>query len=131
MFQQIANKMTLNPRRMFLIDGFGALLSALLLGVVLVRFENYFGMSPKALYRLCLIACVFAAYDFSCYVRNTENWRPYLKAIAIANLIYCCFSIGLVFYHYQNLTNLGLTYFLLELAVVMSLISIELKVASK
>lgn len=129
--QQIIHKMALKPRKLFLIDGFGALLSAFLLGVILVRFEGFFGMPANVLYVLSLMACVFAVYDFICYLRITKNWRPFLKAIAIANLIYCLISIGLIFHHFQKLTAYGILYFLFELAILFILIYIELKTAGK
>ena len=122
--------MTFNPRTLFIIDGFGALLSAFLLGVVLTRFESAFGMPRKVLYFLAFLPCIFAIYDFSCYLRIRGNWGRFLRAIAIANLIYCGISIGFVWHHYQKLTNLGLIYFLTELAIVLLLAGIELRTAA-
>ena len=69
--------------------------------------------------------------DFSCYFRISENWVPFLKAIAIVNLLYCCISLVLVFHHYQKLTDLGLIYFLLEFTIVIILVSVELKTVAK
>lgn len=129
-FQRIINKMTLTPRAMFLIDGLGALLSAFLLGIILTKFENTFGMPSKVLYFLAALPCIFAVYDFSCYWQAIENWRPFLKTIAIANLIYCFISIGFVVHHFEKLTTLGLIYFLLEFAIVIILASIEFKTAT-
>ena len=123
------NKLTLNPRILFLIDGIGALLSAFLLGVILTRFESIFGMPRKALYVLSFLPCLFAVYDFICYSQIAKKWRLYLKVIAIANLVYCCISIGFVFLHFQQLTYLGFLYFFFELAIVIILAYIELKTA--
>lgn len=122
---------SLQPKQLFLIDGFGALLSAFLLGVILTRFESTFGMPREALYYLAALPCFFALYDLVCYFRVSENWRPFLKAIAIANLLYCCLSIGFLLLHYPSLTALGWLYFLLELAIVIVLASMELKKARK
>lgn len=116
----------LHPKQLFLIDGFGALLSAFLLGIILTRFESIFGMPRQTLYILAFIPCLFAVYDFSCYWLNPENWAPFLKAIGIANLLYCCISIGFVLHHYQQLTALGWAYFILELAIVALLAKFEL-----
>jgi hypothetical protein len=79
------------------------------------------------LYFLSFVACIFMVYSFCCYFFITRNRRPYLKAIAIANMMYCCLTLGLVFYFYQSLTILGVIYFLLEIIVVSVLIFIELK----
>jgi hypothetical protein len=125
------NNMTLTPKRLFLIDSLGGLLSALLLGVVLASFETAFGMPQNILYFLSVLASVYAIYSFLSYWRTKENWRPYMKGIATANLIYCGLTIGLVIYHHLALTKLGLIYFLLEVVVIISLVIIELKTISK
>ena len=120
----------MNPKKLFLIDGSGALLSAFLLGVVLVRFEPVFGMPRETLYFLAFLPCIFAVYDVYCYLRITKNQGLFLKIIAVANLVYCVVSTGLVLQHYQRLTNLGLAYFVLEIIVVIVLAMVELKTAS-
>jgi hypothetical protein len=88
------NKMTVAPKQLFLMDSLGAVLSALLLGMVLTRFETAFGMPKKVLYFLAGLACICAVYSFSNYWRMKENWRSYLQAIAIANLLYCGLTIA-------------------------------------
>lgn len=121
--------MTLHPKTLFLLDGLGALLSAFLLGVVLVRLETVFGMPRQVLYPLSFIAFVFAVYSFLNYLRFPVNWRARLKAIAIANLLYCCLTVGLMIYFRQALTLLGWLYFVLEIVVVTILATFELKLA--
>lgn len=125
------DKLRENPKQLFLLDGFGAILSAFLLGVVLVQLESTFGMPREVLYPLALAACGFAIYDFICYFRITKNWKPFLIGIAIINLIYCIISIGLMIQHYPQLTTLGVLYFCGEIVILFVLIGIELKVASK
>lgn len=120
----------INPTRLFLIDSLGALLSALMLGLVLANLENVFGIPPGVLYFLAFIACIFFVYSFLCFKGNIENWRPYMKLIAIANLLYCCLTIGVIIYIPQKPTALGLLYFVLEIFAVTILATIELKVAS-
>lgn len=119
--------MSLSPKQLFLLDGLGALLSTFLLGFVLVKLEYLFGMPQKELYFLASIPFFFAIYDFICYWKIQENWRPYLKAIAIANLLYCCVSVAFVFHSYHQLTSLGFGYFILELIIVIIIGGIELK----
>ncbi|WP_024770939.1 hypothetical protein [Aquimarina macrocephali] len=130
-FQQIINKMVVQPKRLFLIDGLGALLSAFLLGVVLVRLESIFGIPAKALYILAFFPCIFALYDFYCYLRVKKNQKYFLTAIALMNLIYCFISIGVAFQHHQKITAFGWTYIILEITIIIILIRIELKTASK
>lgn len=127
-FQQTLS--TINPRKLFLIDSLGALLSAVMLGFVLVRFESFIGMPQKELYALSFIACIFFIYSLTCFLSKSGNWKPYMKLIAIANLIYCCLTIGLIFYLYQQLTALGLAYFVGELIIITILALFELKTTS-
>lgn len=129
-FQQVMDKISLNPTRLFLVDGAGAVLSAFMLGIVLVKLEPIIGMPQEVLFYLALPACFFIVYSFSCYFLTKENWRPFLKFIAIANLIYCLVSICIVIQLYSELTALGVFYFLVEIAIVVFLSSIELKTAS-
>jgi len=124
-FQLILDKITSNPKKLFLIDSFGAVLTAFFLGVILVRFEDSFGMPRTVLYFLSIVPCIYAIYSICCCFLLVSNWGPYLKGIAIANLVYCCLTIVLVIYFYQKLTILGLIYFLLELIVMSGLIIIE------
>lgn len=126
-FQKIINTMALNPKKVFLLDGLGAVLSAFLLGVVLVHFETAFGMPHNVLYFLALIACVFAVYSLTCYFRLTKNWRIFIKIIAFANLLYAFISLGFVFYLYPQLSGLDITYFLLEILVLIIIVALELK----
>ena len=53
-----------------------------------------------------------------------------MKGIAVANLLYCSSTMVLVFVYYHGLTTYGLTYFLLELLVVIVLVAVELKAVS-
>ena len=117
-------------KKLFLIDGLGAIISAFMLGIVLVNFENVFGMPKNILYLLSIIPCFFAVYSFYCYFKSLNNWRFYLKTIAIANLLYCLLTISLVIHLYEKPTFLGLIYFILELIVIGVLIIIELKTAT-
>jgi hypothetical protein len=125
------NSIIFNQKKLFLIDGTGALLSAFLLGVVLVRFEDTFGMPRRVLYFLSVIAGIFAVYSFMSYLLIKKNRRPYLKIIAFANLAYCCLTAGLTLYFIRELTNFGLAYFVSEVALIITLAIVELKSASK
>ena len=130
-FQLILDKMTANPNKLFLADGLGAFITAFSLGITLASFEAYFGMPVKTLYFLSSIACIYTIYSICCYFLLAGNWQPYLWGIAVANLMYCCLTTGMVLYFYPKLTVLGLAYFLLEILVVSALIIIELRVFSQ
>jgi hypothetical protein len=120
-----------NQKKLFLIDSLGALLSAFLLGVILVRFESSFGMPRNVLYFLSITACTMSIYSFMNYLLIKKNRKYYLKIIACTNLFYCCLTLGLTLYFNKELTTLGLIYFLSELVVIITLVIVELKSASK
>lgn len=120
-------KITSTPKHLFLLDSLGALLSAFLLGVALPSFQPIFGMPHKVLYGLAALACLFAIYSSWNYIWFRENWRPFLRAIGIMNLLYCCLTAALVVYFRQELTKWGLLYFLLEMLVIIVLVVIEFK----
>lgn len=121
--------MVLNPKKTFLIDALGALLSAFLLGVVLVSFEEFFGMPKQVLYYLAFTSSLFAVYSFLCYLKTPENWPNYLRAIAILNIFYCFVTAGLIVQFFQQLTIFGIIYFACEILLILNLVSIELKLA--
>jgi hypothetical protein len=123
--------MRLTPKQLFLLDSAGGLFSAFLLGIVLAGNETTFGMPQNVVYVLACIACVYAFYSFLSYLKIKTDWIPYLKGIAMANLLYCCLTTGLVIYHRSALTIWGMSYFLLEVGIIISLAVMELITASK
>ena len=119
------------PRQLFLIDGLGALLSAFMLGIVLVQLESYFGMPRPLLYRFAGIALVFSSYSLICYWRLKQRWNVYLFLIAFANLSYCCLTGVYLLLLWDQLTILGLFYFIIEILIVVLLAGIEISVAAR
>ena len=82
------------------------------------------------LYALASLASLFFVYSFFCFLHVTEHWRSYMKAIAVANLLYCGLTLGLVIYLHQELTPLGILYFGSEIVIIVGLAIVELKRAS-
>ncbi|MEM7102777.1 MAG: hypothetical protein AAF502_06535 [Bacteroidota bacterium] len=115
-----------NPRKMFLLDGLGALVTAISLGVVLTKFNAFFGMPIQVLHKLALVACVFAVYSLSCHFLLSANWRKFLLLIISANATYCVASAILVGIHFQKLTTWGIAYFVIEILIIIALIYIEI-----
>jgi hypothetical protein len=121
----------IQPRTLFLIDSIGALVSALLLGLVLPSFITYIGMPLNILYLLAAIAAVFSVYSFISYLRFAAGWRTWMRVIAIANLLYCVFTIGMVIYFRQQVTPLCKLYFAGECIIILSLVRMEWKMAKQ
>ena len=118
--------LTSRPRNVFLLDGVGALFSALLLVLLIAPFEAVFGMPPETAYKLSYPAFGFVVYSLGCYFLNPQGWKPFLLGIATANFLYCCVTLGLVITEFAILTKLGVAYFLGEIGIVFGVIAIEL-----
>lgn len=127
----LLKKFALTPRKLFLIDGLGASLTALLLSQVVARFESAFGMPRQVVYGLAGLAAVFAVYSITCHLRLKNRWRPYLRGIATANLLYCALSLGCCIYFRETLTVLGWAYFTGEILIVLALVRVEWAMLSK
>lgn len=112
-------------KNLFLLDAFGAFISALMSGLVLVNLQSYIGMPIFVLQTLALFACVFTIYSFTCYFLNSQHSKTLLKIIGLANLAYCLLSIILMVYFYQVITVLGFTYFILEKIIILLLVFYE------
>lgn len=123
----IINFIEHDPRRVFLIDALGALLTALSLSFVLVPLETYFGMPDSSLYLLSAIAFCLFIYSLSCYKFVKSHFKPFLATLVVINSLYCFISIGFVLKAYTLLTSLGKAYFLLEIIIIATLIRVEWK----
>lgn len=123
-------KLTSNPRAVFLLDGAGALLSALLL-TTLAFFSTAFGLPQNTFFTLAGIAGLFCLYSFGCHRFVRHQWRPFLIIIALANSFYSLLTLYLVYQHYAEITILGLAYFLPEVLIIGILVFIELTTVMK
>lgn len=120
-----------NPKKLFLIDGFGAILSTFMLGVILVRFEVLFGIPSSVLYILAIIPLFFTLYDIYSFKQKYSKTGILLKGIAILNLLYCCISLGFAVYHFHSITYVGWSYILIEITIILLLAFIEFSVGTR
>ncbi len=128
MLKRLKNKLILNPKYIFLFDGIGALSSTILLYIIVLLPNEYIGMPKIALTCLAEIALLFCFYCFICFFTLSKDWKPYLKLISTANLLYCLLTILLLIYYRQSIAMLGLAYFLIEVILIITLVFIEIKV---
>jgi hypothetical protein len=119
----------LTVERLFLLDGLGALVTAVMLGAVLTTFEPWFGMPKHILLPLSVVATCFAVYSLTCRVRAAgARW---LLGIAGANALYCVCTLSLILWLRSSLTWLGVAYFLGEIALISTLVIVEWSVARR
>lgn len=123
------NYLTGNPRMMLLIDAIGAFFTAFMLGIVLTNYTDVFGMPKNVLQPLAIAALCFALYSFIGYL-FTNTYKPYIRVIAFANLCYCLASTIITVKYYQSLSISGIMYFIGEIAIILSMVYIELRVAN-
>lgn len=117
--------------RIFLIDALGALISALMLGLVLPLYPATFGMSAKTLYILALVPLCFVIYDLMVYFIHPSSASLYLRGIAIMNLSYCALSLIVAWQHNEELSALAWAYFIGEVMIIIFLSSLEWHLAKK
>lgn len=115
-------------RNIFLIDGIGALSSCLSLGI-LVPLLNI-GIPHIILSLLSIVALVFAIYSLSCFLFKISSKRS-LRIIADANLVYASLTTLVVGLYYKKLSILGLTYFLIEINLIIILVYFEYKISKE
>ena len=118
---------TAKPKNVFLIDGFGALLTFILLFLVLRTFNSFFGLPKTTFEYLSLLASIFSIYSLACFFLVKNNWKLYLKIICTANILYCILTFGIILYNYESISIFGIVYFLGEIVVIAGLVFVEIK----
>jgi FtsH-binding integral membrane protein len=125
----LLERLVRSPRTLFLVDGAGALVTALTVGMVLPALGDYIGTPRPVLRALALTAAVFAAYSFTCAATRPTRWPGYLRGIALANAGYCVITAALLIRFGAALHVLDWLYFVGEIVVVGALVTVELRVA--
>jgi hypothetical protein len=116
------------PRTTFFLDGLGGLATALMLCVVLSSFHEAIGLSRTTLVTLGLFGVVYGAYSLACWRFVSARWRRALAIIIGANAFYCLVSALVVVTHRDEMTSLGVSYFIVEIAVIAALVGFEVAV---
>jgi hypothetical protein len=120
------------PKKIFLIDGAGALLTALTLIFAPVLLPGIFGLPQANTLLLGSIAVCFAVYSLYNYVRfNPTRWKLLLRIIALANLAYCLLSLVMILYFYKQVTVIGWIYFTGEITIIIALFLWEMKILNR
>ena len=120
----------IKPRTLFLIDGSGALVTLISL-LAIRQWNEFFGMPAHTLVYLAVVAGGFSVYSLSCFLKFSEHWPLFLRAIAVANTCYCLATVTLLILHFEKLTSLGAAYFIGEIIIILALVFVEFKTASQ
>lgn len=113
----------------FLIDGLGALLTAVSIHLLATFFLDWVGLPAEVLRILTLVVLMMAVYSFFCHLIVKGNKRKWLLVIIVANLLYVLATAVLLIIYHDRLKLPGLIYFLSEFVVVFVLVRWEAKIA--
>ncbi len=130
-FQGLINSSLKEPKKIFLYDGVGALISAFFLGVVLVYFQEHIGIPKNTLYLLASFPILFFVYDVVCFFIVEKKMSIAIYILAIMNFLYCILSIVLALFHSVTIMPLGWIYIVLELLVLALIIIVEFKLSKR
>ena len=123
--------MKIDGRRIFLLDGVGAVLSVFLLGIVLPAMQPWLGVPHRMLYGLALLPVVYALYSFGCYVFADHRNPRWLMGIVVANTAYCVLTMSLLVVHAADLTLPGAVYFACDAVVILGVVALEWSVLGR
>ena len=118
----------IQPKNALLIDGIGATISSVLLNILSVYY-SLIGMPEEVLRILAVLALAFAVFSYSSHLWSKNHLRS-LSIICTLNALYCLLTGFLVIRYYPVITVIGLTYFVLEIAVIVLLVMFEIKIIS-
>lgn len=124
LIRRLANE----PRKLFLLDGIGALASFASLLLIAEYFSGLVGMPRPILQILAGLAACFFVYSSLCFMRLKKNHAPYLQGICLVNSAYCLLTLSLTAYFYPELTAFGVAYFSVEICLICILVYTEWRV---
>ena len=105
-------------RKLFLLDGSGALLTALMLMLVLPKLDLLTGIDPDMITVMVLIAFLLTAMSLTFFFTYNQQSYKVLQVIGISNLLYSGIIVVVLLVHGSSMKPLGMTYFILEGLVV-------------
>lgn len=119
--------MILTNRKLFLVDGLGALLSFSCLSSIALFFPEWIGLPEKSFLILCIFAFLLSVYSLTMASLKREVSGYFFRILAIANSTYCLVSIYFLVSNWVQITPFGVTYLTLEKLVVGILVYFEIK----
>ena len=117
-----------SERSILLLDGIGAAVTAIAVGLILPAFQPWIGLPTLTLRLLGGFALGLAAYSLSRYFTGRTTPTA-LRRVASANLTYCALTAALIAWHARDVTVWGYAYFGVEIAIIAALACRELALA--
>lgn len=118
-----------DARPLFLVDGLGAVLSAVLLGLALPLVADTLGTTRAALRTLVVFPLLYAAFDLACVLTPALCSGAGLAVIAALNAAYLVITATVLGLDGIELSLFGVAYFTADCGIVIALAGVELHVA--
>jgi hypothetical protein len=115
-------------RAILLLDGFGAVVTAVTVGLILPLLQPWIGLPTLILRLLGGFAMILAVYSLSRHLTGRTTPTA-LRRVASANLAYCALTAALVAWHARDVTVWGFAYFGVEIMIIIALSWRELSLA--
>jgi hypothetical protein len=115
------------PKKIFLVDALGALLTTLILLIIYALSIKNLKPSIDYFHTLPIISFLLFIYSINCYFFIKHEWKNFLKFIIIGNTFYVLFSLSFVLINLKKLDSLILIYFMLEIVIIALLVLFERK----
>ena len=119
----------INPKNLIGLDAIGALVSCLFIGGLMIPFQSYIGIPLSLLTSLALLAALFCLHSSLAYFRYPQSYKMHLRVMALGNLLYTLFTIGILILFHHQISLIGRIYFLIELSILCILVILEWRYA--
>jgi hypothetical protein len=128
MISSLINKFKTQPRRIFLFDGLGAVITILFLRIILVQLNDLVGIPISTLTILASLPMAFILIDVVGYVFFERIGPLVLKLIMTLNISYCFLSLYFGWLDFASITWLGWTYLMIEILIIVGVVLLENRV---
>lgn len=113
-------------KKVFLLDAIGAFFSAFLLFFIHeILNKDFYNLPNQIITFLYATAGIYMVYSFTCYMLVANKWKKFLSILIGLNLLYILMVVLVLLLFKEQITPLGLSYFLIEIGVISLIIRIE------
>ncbi|GEM_PF-1376718 len=119
-----------SPRALLYFDGFGAILTASFVGIILPRFFAGVGLAPETLTTMAWygVGCGVWSFSMAIFAYKPQAWM--FGVIMAANSLYALLALRLLQLH-RDMTLWGQLYFAFEILLLILIVLIEWNVFSQ
>jgi len=119
------------PKKLFLFDGIGAMLSWAILFLILIPNHQMIGIPAATLKFLATFPILFAAFDAIVSYLRPKSFKPFINIVIALNVGYCALTLSHILMFSSTISWIGAVYFVSEILIILLLVRIEFKVLKK